>query len=154
VQTALFVAAGIAFIAAFVFRSMKPDRIGPPWALFGLGAVLVVVALLAPRIGGGADPTVSFAAPADGSTVPAGEPFQVEIALEGGDLATSNSDAGGHLHIYSNDSVISMPSTTTTEIELEPGRHELEVEYVDVGHASFDPPVEATIEVVAEKQKG
>jgi len=152
-QTVLFVVAGAAFVGAFVFRSMKPDKIGPPWALFGVGALLVVGALVVPRIGGGPGATVSFVSPADGATVPANEPVAVEVELQGGEIATSASDAGGHLHIYANDTVISMPSSTVTEIELEPGRYELKVEYVDVGHASFDPPVEATIDVVARKTK-
>lgn len=44
-----------------------------------------------------------------------------------------------------------MPSTLTTEVELEPGEHELRVEYVDPDHASYDPPVEQRITVTAEK---
>jgi hypothetical protein len=94
---------------------------------------------------------VSFASPQDGATVPANEPFEVEIDLEGGELAASASDAGGHLHIFADGSVLSMPSTTTAEVTLEPGEHELKVEYVDIQHASYDPPVQETITVTAEK---
>lgn len=152
-QTALFVAAGVALIAAFAYRSARPDKIGPPWVLFGVGAALVVAALIVPNLGGGSDATVSFASPEDGATVPAREPITIEIDLGGGDLATSASDAGGHLHIYVDGSVISMPSTTSTEVELEPGEHELKVEYVDFEHASYDPPISETITVTAERDR-
>ena len=150
-QIALLIAAGVAFVGAFVFRSIKPDKIGPPWALFIAGAILVVLGLLVPRLGGGTDAEVGFASLRDGATVPANEPFDIEIDLEGGELATSNSSSGGHLHIYVDGSVVSMPSTTTAEVTLEPGEHELRVEYVDFQHASFDPPVQETISVTAEK---
>ena len=150
-QIALLIAAGVAFVGAFVFRSIKPDKIGPPWALFMTGVILVVVGLLVPRLEGGSDAEVGFASLRDGATVPASEPFEIEIDLTGGELASSNSSSGGHLHIYVDGSVISMPSTTTAEVTLEPGEHELKVEYVDFQHASFDPPVHETISVTAEK---
>lgn len=149
-QMALLIAAGVAFVGAFVFRSVKPDKIGPPWALFIAGAILIVLAFVVPALSGGTDAKVAFASPQDGATVPANEPIEVEIDLEGGELATSASDAGGHLHIFVDGSVISMPSTTTAEVTLEPGKHELRVEYVDIQHASYDPPVQETITVTAE----
>lgn len=150
-QIPLFIAAGAAFVGAFIYRSAKPDKIGPPWALFAAGAVLVGLALLVPRLGGGTDAEVSFATPTDGATLPANEPVDVEIDLTGGELAQSASDSGGHLHIFVDGSVVSMPGGDTTEIELEPGEHELRVEYVDIQHAAYDPPVQETITVTAEK---
>lgn len=151
-QIALLIAAGVAFLGAFAFRSVKPDKVGPAWALFAAGALLAAAAFIVPNLSGGSDATVGFASPQDGDTVPAGQPIPVEIDLEGGELATSGSDAGGHLHIFVDGSVISMPSTTTAEIDLEPGEHELRVEYVDVQHASYDPPIQETITVTAEKR--
>ena len=150
-QIALLIAAGVAFVGAFVFRSIKPDKIGPPWALFITGAILVVLGLLIPRLEGGTDAEVGFASPRNGATVPANEPLEIQIDLEGGELAASNSSSGGHLHIFVDGSVISMPSTTTAEVTLEPGEHELRVEYVDIQHAAYDPPVQETISVTAEK---
>jgi hypothetical protein len=150
-QIALLVAAGVAFVGAFVFRSVKPDKIGPPWGLFIAGVILVVLGLVVPRLQGGTDADVGFATPRDGATVPANEPLEIEIDLEGGELAASGSSSGGHLHIFVDGSVISMPSTTTAEVTLEPGEHELKVEYVDILHASYDPPVQETISVTAEK---
>ena len=151
-QIALLVAAGAAFLGAFAFRSFKPDKVGPAWALFGAGALLAVAAFVVPNLSGGTDATVAFASPEDGDTVPAGEPVTIEIDLQGGELASSPSDAGGHLHIYVDGSVITMPSPTTTEIDLAPGEHELKVEYVDVEHASFDPPIQEAITVTAERR--
>lgn len=150
-QAPLLIAAGLAFLGAFTLRSLKPDKVGPAWALFGGGALLIVAAFVVPRVGGGTDATISFVSPTDGATVPAEQPITIEVDLEGGDLATSASDSGGHLHIYVDGSVISMPSSLTTEVTLEPGDHELKVEYVDLEHASFDPAVEETITVTAEK---
>lgn len=148
-QIALLIAAGAAFLGAFVFRSIKPDQTGLAWGLFAAGALLASASFIVPDLGGDTDATVGFASPQDGDTVPAGEPVTIEVDLEGGELATSASDAGGHLHIFVDGSVISMPSTTTTEVDLEPGEHELRVEYVDFGHASYDPPVQETITVTA-----
>jgi hypothetical protein len=150
-QTALLIAGGLAFVGAFVFRSVKPDKIGPPWALFIAGAILIALAFIVPSLEGGTDAEVGFAFPQDGATVPANEPFDVEIDLTGGELASSPSDSGGHLHIFVDGSVISMPSTTTAEVTLEPGEHELRVEYVDIQHASYDPPIQETITVTAER---
>jgi hypothetical protein len=150
-QTALLIAGGLAFVGAFVFRSVKPDKIGPPWALFIAGAILIALAFIVPSLGGGTDAEVGFAFPQDGATLPANEPLDVEIDLTGGELASSASDGGGHLHIFVDGSVISMPSTTTAEVTLEPGEHELRVEYVDIGHASYDPPIQETITVTAER---
>ena len=151
-QIALLIAAGVAFLGAFALRSIKPDKTGAAWAFFGAGALLAGASFILPNLGGGTDATVGFASPQDGDTVPAGEPLTIDIDLEGGELATSASDAGGHLHIYVDGSVVSMPSTTTVEVDLEPGEHELRVEYVDFGHASYDPPVQETITVTASKQ--
>lgn len=148
-QIALLIGAGVAFLGAFVYRSIKPDQTGLAWRLFAAGALLAAASFIVPGLGGGTDVTVGFASPQDDDTVPAGEPVTIEVDLEGGELATSASDAGGHLHIFVDGSVISMPSTTTTEVDLEPGEHELRVEYVDFGHASYDPPVQETITVTA-----
>lgn len=150
-QIVLLIAAGAAFVGAFVFRSIKPDKIGPPWALFIAGAILIVLAFVVPQLTDGTDAEVAFASPTDGATVPANEPVTIEIDLTGGELATSPSDAGGHLHIFVDGSVVSMPSGDTAEVELEPGEHELRVEYVDIQHASYDPPIQETISVTAEK---
>ncbi len=152
-QIALLVAAGVAFVGAFAFRSVKPDKIGPPWALFGVGVLLAGAAMIVPRLGGD-DVDIAIVQPEDGATVAAGEPVTIEVQVEGGEIATSASDSGGHIHIFVDDSVVSMPNSTSAEVTLEPGEHELRVEYVDFQHASFDPPVAETIAVTAERERG
>ena len=150
-QIALWVLAGAAFLGAFVYRSVRPDKVAPAWGLFALGAAFAVAAFIVPSLDGGTEARVAFSQPQDAATVPAREPIPIEIELTGGEIATSGSDSGGHLHVFVDGSVISMPSTTTTEITLDPGEHELKVEYVDFQHAGFDPPVQQTITVTAEK---
>ena len=150
-QIALWVLAGAAFLGAFVYRSVRPDKAGPAWGLFGAGALLAVAAFIVPALEGGTEARVAFSQPENGATVPAKQPIPLQVDLAGGEIATSGSDGGGHLHIFVDGSVISMPSTTTTEVTLDPGEHELKVEYVDFDHASFDPPVQQTITVTAEK---
>ncbi len=73
----------------------------------------------------------------------------MEIALDGAALS-SESDDGGHLHVYVDDEVAAMPATLDVAVELEPGEHELEVEYVDSEHQALDPPVTDSVTVTAE----
>ncbi len=117
------------------------------------GLALSLVGLMA-DIGGstGARPEASVAVvePGTGASVPAGQPVTVTAALEGGRLATSPQDnEGGHLHLYVDRKLQQMPYSTEATVTLEPGRHELTVEYVDARHVSFDPPVDDTVEVTA-----
>jgi hypothetical protein len=42
-----------------------------------------------------------------------------------------------------------MPYSTEAEIILDPGTHEIRVEYVDFRHVSYAPEVSATIQVTA-----
>ena len=153
-QIALLVAAGVAFLAAFAFRSVKPDKVAPAWALFGIGIVLAAAALIVPRLSDGGDVQISIESPADGATVPAGEPITIEVDVEGGEIAASASGSGGHIHIFVDGSVAAMPTGPTGEVNLDPGEHELKVEYVDIQHASFDPPIQESITVTAEKGSG
>lgn len=152
-QVTLLVVGGAAFVAAFVLRSTKPDLNSAAWALFGLGATLAVAAVVIPALGdsgASTSATIRIVSPTSGSELPANDPFTVEVDLKGGDLATSATDTtAGHIHIYVDDFVVSMPTTTTAEIELDPGSHEIKAEYVDGNHAAFDPPVTDTVKVTA-----
>ncbi|MDQ3981113.1 MAG: hypothetical protein M3271_00355 [Actinomycetota bacterium] len=88
------------------------------------------------------DASVAIASPQDGATVSAEEPVPFEIELTGATLAAeSTGEEGGHLHVYVDGEVVTMPSTLDVEVELEAGEHEVEVEYVDSEHLSLDPPV-------------
>jgi hypothetical protein len=96
---------------------------------------------------------VSITAPADGDTVSAGESVEVTVELTGADLTdatTSEDPTEGHLHIFVDGTIISMPSTTTNEVELEPGDHTIAVEFTTADHRSFDPRIQDEINVTAQ----
>jgi len=118
--------------------------------LGGIG--LALVGLLA-DIDGGADrpdARVAVVEPRTASVVPAGQPVKVIAALQGARLATSPQDTeGGHLHLYVDRKLQQMPYSNEATVTLEPGRHELTVEFVDARHVSYDPPVDDTVEVAA-----
>ena len=97
------------------------------------------------------DVAIEIAAPGQGATVPAGDPVAFEIELTGAVLASdSESEEGGHLHVYLDGRTVDMPSTLEFELELEEGEHEVEVEHVDAEHRPHDPPVTDAVTVTAE----
>ena len=120
-------------------------------ALVAVGVIAVVIASSAG--GGGAEvASVSIQAPKSGATVAAGQPVTVQAQVTGVELAKSMSDtSAGHLHVYVDGKIASMPLTTTSTVVLKPGPHEIEVEYVDPNHVSLDPPVIDSVQVTAEK---
>lgn len=129
--------------------------------------VSLVLVLGAFAVGGGAfaftsddstqtatiEATISIVDPVEGATVPANEPVPVEIDLQGGTLtAESRSDDAteGHLHVYVDGELISMPVSDAPEVELEPGSHEITVEFTQADHRSYEPRILDTVEVTAE----
>lgn len=150
-QIALLIAAGVAFVAAFVLRSAKTDNGAFAWAAFGAGIVLAAAAFVAPNVfKPTTDVTIAITAPEEGAVVAAGERFPVEVDVTGGKVASSEaSSSGGHLHLYVDGRLLSMPYSTKANVKLEPGTHEVTVEYVDLQHASFDPPIQANVTVEA-----
>jgi hypothetical protein len=124
--------------------------------LIGVGALVaiaVVAVIVAASVGGGStNPTVAIVQPASGAKVPSGQPVTVEAKVEGAELAASMDDtSAGHLHVYIDGKIASMPITTTSTVVLKPGPHQIEVEFVDPNHTSLDPPVIASVEVTAKK---
>jgi len=96
---------------------------------------------------------VEIVAPSDGDTVPARETLELEVEIEGGELtsATSSEDpTQGHLHVYVDETLTSMPATTSQRYRLEPGEHTLAVEFTTADHRSFDPRIIDEITVSAE----
>jgi hypothetical protein len=99
---------------------------------------------------------VSVAEPEDGVTVPAGEALALRVELDGGELVDESSGTDptkGHLHIYVDGQLTSMPSVQTPRVPgswLREGEHEITVEFTRADHRSFDPRVTTTITVVAE----
>jgi hypothetical protein len=154
-QTTLLIAASLAFVAAFVVRSAKPDKQALAWVAFGAGVLLSGSAFIVPNLSDGSvsssDIQVNIVAPAEGATVAAGEPITVEVEVDGAELATSPADQGGHIHVYVDGTLEQMPVGGTTTITLKAGERELTVEYVDAQHAPLDPPVRTTVTVTAER---
>jgi hypothetical protein len=147
----LMIAGGALILVAVVLsaawkRSLTVGR----WVM-GVGLGLVVLGLVLGPFGSPAsDAAVSIVRPQAGERVPAGAPVEVEVALTGGEIATSPADReGGHLHLYVDGRLQQMPYSTVAEVELDPGPHTLRVEYVDNRHLSFDPEIDATVEVTA-----
>jgi hypothetical protein len=125
--------------------------------------------LLAPACGGGDDAGAGPTEAATGSTRPRPaspatlkivEPRQDEVVtgtstplvvkLTGAKIVqTTSTDLQpdrGHLHVYLDDSLVTMTATTRTELtDLTPGRHLLKVEFVATDHAPFDPRVIAAV---------
>lgn len=96
------------------------------------------------------DVSIAIASPADGDTVEAGE-VTVEIDLEGAELAgESTSEDAGHVHVYVDGEEPEMISDSEVEVDLAPGEHEIEVEYVGADHAPVEPAVTDSVIVTAE----
>ena len=97
--------------------------------------------------------SLSIEEPADGSTVPADENVRVTVDLEGAEIAPHHGEAppdSGHLHVFVDGALQDMPMTLTPAVELEPGEHEVAIEFVDFDHQPLDPPVVEEVEVTAE----
>lgn len=148
----LLLGGGMLFLAAVLFFQKTASR-QASLVLGVLGAVAITGAFtFAGGSGGDAhhDAAIAIASPADGDTVEAGT-VPVEIELTGAELAgESSSEDGGHVHVYVDGDVVDMPSALDVEVELEPGEHEVEVEFVDADHAALDPPVVDAVTVTVE----
>jgi hypothetical protein len=152
-NTEILLLGGGMIVLALVFFFQKTASRVASLVLAVLGAVAVTGAF---TFAGGSegsgheDATIAIASPADGATVEAG-PLPIEVELEGAELASeSSSEAAGHIHVYVDGDVIDMPSTLDVEIDLQPGEHEVEVEFVDSDHSALDPPVTDSVTVTAE----
>jgi hypothetical protein len=83
--------------------------------------------------------SVQIVTPEDGTSVPSGEPVELEIDLQ-------NAPEGGHFDVRVDDGLESM-GPTPAPVTFEAGEHTLSVEYVNARHQSFSPPLrdEATV---------
>ena len=100
------------------------------------------------------DVTVRIGEPAEGATVPADRTVSLDVQIDGGELTndTQSSDpTRGHLHIFIDGELIAMPATSTPEIQLEPGEHDIAVEFTGADHRSFAPKIIDEVTVVAEE---
>ncbi len=71
----------------------------------------------------------------------ASQDVPLKIDLRGGEIAsvasTSNQEGQGHLHISIDGRLASMTAEADQTLQVPPGKHELEVEYVANDHAPF-----------------
>jgi hypothetical protein len=96
--------------------------------------------------------TISITSPDGGTVVAANTPVEVVTRVRGGQLVSSTEAQGsdvGHLHVYVDEELIAMPTATTYPVELDPGRHDLTVEFTRADHQSFSPRVTDQIQVTA-----
>lgn len=148
----LLLGGGMIVLAAVLFFQKTASRQASlVLAVLGVAAVTGAFALAEePDAAAHHDVTIAIAGPADGATVPAGA-VPVEIELTGAELAgESSSEDAGHLHVYLDGEVVDMPSALDVEVDVPPGEHELEVEFVDADHAALDPPVADSVTITAE----
>ena len=150
----LVVGAGvIAF--GFGLRSSGSARRWMPYAVMALGAVTLGASLVVPRLtrdAGQSFAEVSIVRPEPGARVAAGRPVPIEVEVANAPVADSpSSRSGGHLHLFVDGRLEQMPYGTDLEVELAPGTHEITVEYVDFEHVSFEPRVEASVQVTARR---
>jgi len=156
----LILSAACLFLGVFFFfqKNVKPQA----------SVVLLVVAIAlavgafavdtsSDEASAGSSPvTISIDEPEGGGTVPAGEELILSVAIEDGELTndTSSTDpTQGHLHIYVDGQLVSMPSTRQPPIpgaRLPAGEHEITVEFTRADHRSFEPRVLDEITVTAE----
>ncbi len=146
----LLLGAGALVLAiVFFFQKTASRRASFVLAVGGVAAVTGAFALSGDS-GHDHGVSIAIASPEDGATVEAGT-VPVEIELSGAELASaSSSENAGHLHVYVDGEVVDMPSALEVEVDLAPGQHDLEVEFVDADHAALVPPVTDAVTVVAE----
>jgi hypothetical protein len=141
----------LAGIGIMLWALKKGGRWAAPIAA-AAGVIVLSLGFIVPSVGGGANSAavVSIVQPSNGAQVPAGSPVLLRVALQNGSIATSATDqSGGHLHLYVDGQLQQMPYSNQALVNLQPGPHNLRVEYVDNRHVSFDPPIAATVTVTA-----
>ncbi len=97
--------------------------------------------------------SVSITAPEVGATVRAKERVEVMVAVEDGKIVaeeSSDDPRAGHLHVFVDGDMYSMPTEAQSFVTLDPGRHTISVEFVAADHQPFEPRVTDSIEVTAE----
>ena len=152
VEIELLVLAAVVTVLGIARLSTTEARVWVAWTVIAAGVALGALSVALPRIGepDRPDATVTILAPRDGATVPAGEPVELRVEVNGGSIARSPTDTEkGHLHLYLDGELQRMPYSTTADVTFQPGVHDLTVEYVDPQHISYDPPIVATVEVEA-----
>ena len=146
---------GIARLRGRAFRRL-PRAAG--WALTGLAAAALVLALVLPPIirpdpvaaRPSSTATVEITSPAPGEVFH-GNPARVPVAIRvpGGRVVSVTSTTlvpnTGHVHLFLDGALIFMTGTLRRTIDVLPGRHVLTAEFVAVDHVPWDPRIRTSV---------
>lgn len=141
---------GVIAVAARLRAAKRTSQPWLPWMVGVIGVAMAVAGLVVPAQ---KDPKIylTLLQPDPGAVVPANQDFDLEVNVEGAKLApTPTAKEGGHLHLYVDDKLQSMPYGTKVSVRLPPGPHTLKVEFVDEKHVAYDPPIEVETSVTAQ----
>jgi hypothetical protein len=161
VATFLFLGAAIfAFVGLQRLRGRSFRHLprGAGWVSVALAAsALVLAVVLSPVIRPNASPTrpsssarLRFLSPQPGESF-RGKPASVPVRLElvGGRIvpftSTRLESNEGHIHLFLDGALVSMTLVLTRSLDVEPGRHVLQAEFVAADHGPFDPPVRTSV---------
>jgi hypothetical protein len=151
VEIELLLVAGAVLIFGYTLRSSESARPWMPWAVIVAGVGLAALSFALPQLTQPDRPSnvsLEIVSPASGAQLPSGRPVKIDVDLNGATVARSASDTGkGHLHVYVDNQLQQMPYSTSATVTLEPGAHELTVEYVDPQHISYSPPIQTSTRV-------
>jgi len=142
--------AGLA-VLALAARAKSAQRSKAQWVgIAVVGAALALASVAWPVPDKQPPILITVLTPESGQLVEANKPIPIDVRIEGGRIATSETDmTGGHLHVYVNDRLESMPYTATPSVTLPPGVHKVRVEFVDERHVAYNPPVDVEISLDA-----
>jgi hypothetical protein len=97
---------------------------------------------------------VGIVSPTGGQTV-TGSTLHVVLSLTGGTIVPTSTTTPlgsneGHIHLIDNGQIISMAFGTEQDIQITPGSHVLQAEFVASDHLPFSPRVVATVHFTAQ----
>ena len=143
---------GLGFLAAaYFFRPSQTGNARSAVLCLLIGVALVTGSIAVPRLGGdshSSEATVQIVTPEDAAELAEGQAAKVEVELANGTLArNASATTGGHMHLYVDGQLRSMPYSLEARVTFERGEHTLRVEYVDAQHLSYEPPVEDEVTV-------
>lgn len=166
VGVSTFLLIGAALFALVAARRLRgrgflgtPRAIG--WLAGGAAAACLVLAFALPPLirpdaratRPSSTATLAIVRPAPGESF-AGRPATVAVVLRLAHArivrftSTRLTRDTGHIHLLLDGALVSMTFGTSTTLQVAPGRHILEADFVAVDHAPFAPPVRATVSFV------
>jgi len=139
-------------------KSFRHLPLGAGWAAVGLAVSALVLAVVLPPIirpdASATRPSSSarlhFLSPQPGESF-RGKPASVPVRLEllGGRIvpftSTRLASNEGHVHLFLDGALVSMSLTLTRSLDVGPGRHVLQAEFVAADHGPFDPRVRTSV---------